>query len=130
MGNMSNMASAALETSLNFLKADSRYEVEKPYYISQMHALPDSSKTNLEFEIQKGIRIIDVRAKKDEFRLFRNGFRWLNHRSSFNVLDGRQSTAESYLRETAAFLREELNAEQIICYDFCVLLLNLGKGHS
>ncbi|KAB5583448.1 hypothetical protein GE09DRAFT_302347 [Coniochaeta sp. 2T2.1] len=108
-------------TSLRFLKYNPRFRFEKPFSIMFPGPLPNNApKTNQEWETYE-VPIYDVRDRKSEFTVEKNGFAWINAPSkavqSAEDLDP-ETFMTLYVDETVELLEKTFHPDRIVCYDY------------
>jgi hypothetical protein len=108
-----------ITADIEFLADLPLYQLEKPYLALLPPSAdrdPDKERlNNLEFEVQRGIAITDVRNRKD-FTIEECGFEALHHESQYlafcDVVD-----VNAYKMETEILLRDNFGAVHVLCYD-------------
>lgn len=77
------------------------------------------------------VTVRDLRGKKDQYTLPKNGFQLLNNPSAHAPHPDRQEYVQAYLQETAACVRRLLDATQAFVFDYRVgLNLNFVRQHA
>ncbi|KAH7397973.1 hypothetical protein BKA64DRAFT_708644 [Cadophora sp. MPI-SDFR-AT-0126] len=102
--------------SLAFISANSRFDSEKPYIISEMPELDIEKQSNIEVDLHNDIPITDGRGQETNFTLEENSFEWVTHSFSSVVNDSDEASME-YAQECVNFLQARLGADRVICYD-------------
>ncbi|KYG48096.1 hypothetical protein M433DRAFT_2265 [Acidomyces richmondensis BFW] len=117
--------SASVRSYTHFLRRDPLYDEEKPY--SLRFTPPDRfPRANIQLD-RHDLDIFDVRPKKDELSLERNGcFVW-NFKSlmQYDDFDNEEKVKEIFLLEVADGLRQRLGARQVQIFEHTV-----RKRHS
>lgn len=108
--------------SLEHLSDIDLYVTEKPYYLSAIPSRNQPEATNLEYSLHRGTPIYDIRGFEAEFSLAENSFAFVTKTFAHAASAGRgeKDGTEKYLREVADWVKDEQNAERVICYDFRV----------
>ena len=110
-----------VSTSLQYLKNLPLYQTQKPFQVyTHIQDVPESEKTNLEFEEHNNVLIRDVRGKEDQFDLDECGFQYIKHATHVDLSDVTKDVADAYLEEIKQLLLEKLKADRVFCYDFRV----------
>ena len=121
---------AACQTTslaLTFLKRLPMYETTQPYELIDFPDVPESDRSNCVFETRHDVRIDDARGRENLFKLSDQGFTFINHVSKclpaisvdgIDMLDDTPPTR--YIEEAANIVREMLNAEGVVCFDWRV----------
>lgn len=115
------MANGDRLASMNFIADIPLYHSEKPFNC-QAKDLPGGEITNLVFETNSGIPVQDVRGRQNEFTLKEHGFMFVNHESQVKSEVGSMDFIHQYLEETIGLLKQQFQADKVICYDLRVRL--------
>jgi hypothetical protein len=113
--------------ALTFLKRLQTYETIQPYELIGFPDIPEADRSNCVFETRYDIDVQNVRGHESLFTLSEHGFCFAKHSSKClptTVADRFDLTGNmppvAYIEETANFVKEKLNAENVICFDWRV----------
>lgn len=117
-----------MRTTLKYLANDPLHEWEKPYEMFGLTEVPENQRSNCQYMTIDGIQLLDVRDSNETFSLKDQGFKYVHHRSKCPLSaddfekpgDALNPNVDAYLKETIAFVRNELGASQVICFDWRV----------
>lgn len=123
--------SQSVLASLNHLKDDPLYRTERPYEVWLDNVPEGLPKTNVQFELQHNVPIVDARSVGLEtFKIEEHGFQFLEQRfpTQFAISgsDAANSTPEQremilgYLDHMGEFLCKSLGGQRAVCYDWRV----------
>ena len=107
--------------SFDYLSDANIYKLEKPYYFSgPLEKDQEQSRSNLEYTTHGNISLRDLRGSEKQLSLDVHGFQLIKHipRVSLDHPDDEQ--IQSYLSETADFLKDTLDVEIVITYNYRV----------
>lgn len=111
-----------VESTLDFIADNPIYKTERPYILTPPGgALGDNSDPRYKTVqlVDVPVTLHDIRGKEDSYILDKAGFEIVPNvtrtdlRSRIHDLEVR----DEYARETEQFLRQELNAEHVHCYN-------------
>ncbi|KAL6827760.1 hypothetical protein V8C40DRAFT_264933 [Trichoderma camerunense] len=105
---------AKKEVYVEYVRDLSKYGTEKPFNLS-FSTYHEGLTTNVEKE-EKGIIVEDVRGQESRFSMETHSFRFIKFPTQ-HPIDGTDDTTFRYLEETKSFLLQELDADEVICYD-------------
>ncbi|KAI1276950.1 hypothetical protein F5Y07DRAFT_388773 [Xylaria sp. FL0933] len=106
--------------SLRFLKPNPRFRFEKPFNVMFPGPLPNNApKTNQEWETHE-VPIYDVRERRSEFTMEKNGFAWIDAPSKAmqNAELDSETFMKLYVDETVELLETTFQPDRIVCYDY------------
>lgn len=107
--------------SFDYLSRDKRYDNEKPYYFSgPLSKDQEHARSNLTYTTHDGIKVRDIRGLEQRLSLEVHGFRLIRHEPRVSLEEPSEQQVHDYLRETAAFLKETLDAELVVTYNYRV----------
>ncbi|KAF5601716.1 uncharacterized protein FSUBG_8082 [Fusarium subglutinans] len=101
---------------IEYLKPDPLYDEQQPYSIASRPPL-GIKRTNI-MQVPVKTSIHNSRGKKAQFSLNVNGFEWVDHPLNFDV--NQDAQVNDYMNEMGTFLRQHLNAEKVIVYDYVI----------
>ncbi|THV52152.1 hypothetical protein BGAL_0087g00120 [Botrytis galanthina] len=105
--------------SFDYLQRTSLYDTEKPYYFSgPLEKEQESTRTNLTYTTHDNIEVRDLREVENQLKLEIHGFQLLSHRSSVDLADPDTDQLQRYLLEVSNFIKNQLNAEVVLCYNY------------
>ncbi|KAM0801936.1 hypothetical protein BDR22DRAFT_845712 [Usnea florida] len=113
-----------MKATLRYLSNLSRYESEKPYELwlpAEQLAVAGVSFTNCEFEERSDITIQDVRSSNALFAFDTTGFKFVSDPLTFDCPDllfKQDTSLKEYLEHTIALVKQEFEAEKVICFDW------------
>lgn len=129
-------------TSLRFAKDLERFKTEVPY---ELFGYPNGASnriTNCEYMTVNNIRVHDIRSTPKDYGIDTTGFKYIHHKSSCelqaenferagNSVDN-NPVVLAYLDETITLVKNELAADQVICFDWrvCPCLLLKYSGYA
>jgi hypothetical protein len=115
-------ASDQLRASFSFFKHESKFESEKPYYVSG--DLPEhlsAVRSNYGYEICSNIPVEDIRDHEGDFRLEDYGFQVFRLPDHFKINQLEQEDRRlGYLDDLVSYITTLLAAEVVVCYDYRV----------
>jgi hypothetical protein len=122
--------------SLNHLKDDPLYRIERPYEVWLDEVPKGLLKTNVKFELYHNVPVVDARSVGlDTFSIEEQGFQFFPqdfpHQFTISGSDAANSSPEQrqailgYLDYMGDFLCESLGAERAVCYDWRVSICSL-----
>jgi len=107
--------------SFDYLEKSDLYDSEKPYYFSgPLEKDQESGRTNLTYTNHDGIQLHDLRGVEHQLKLNVHGFQLLNHHSQIDLVDPSDEQLQDYLREVSFFIKDQLEAEVVLSYNFRV----------
>ena len=115
-----------VSATLTYLSDLPIYQNEKLYELWVSEPPADIPQTNSEFTEVHGISIHDARQLTDRCSLDSTGFAWITHMSNFllngeELLKGDQpEKLKAYLEECMDLVKERLEAEHVVCFDWRV----------
>ncbi|KAL4900656.1 hypothetical protein BDW74DRAFT_161297 [Aspergillus multicolor] len=110
-------------SSIQELADPSRYATEKLYHISgNLSKEIENRRTNIHYVVRNGVCFHDLRGTESSLDLDRDGFCYKVVPHSLDVdsdedLNGNE-LLQQYIVDCLAFLKVELGAEHIVCYDY------------
>lgn len=109
------------QCSFDFLSRSDLYKTEKPYYFSgPLQPSQESSRTNLQYTRHENIDIRDIRGLESQLTLEKDGFVLLHHEPTIELDQPTDEQIHAYLDEVTAFIKKELSAEAVVCYNYRV----------
>jgi hypothetical protein len=118
--NTDNMSSTAVRFA--YLRPDPKYLYEKPFIFESTTSYDIPTRTNTEKD-EYACKVEDVRGQESKFTYAQHGFRYLIHHSKIDQLNIDNHDTLGYANETMELLKNEFNAERVICYDVRVSFL-------
>jgi hypothetical protein len=117
-------------TSVKFayLRPDPKYAYEKPFIFESTTSYDVPTKTNTEKD-ELTVCLEDIRGQEYNFTCAGHGFRYFEHHSNIDQLNTDNYDALGYANETMELLKDEFNAERVICYDVRVSLRPYVSAH-
>ena len=107
--------------SFDYLSRDKLYDDEKPYYFSgPLSKDQEKARSNLAYTTHDGIKLRDIRGFEHSLSLDIHGFRMLKYKPQVSLVDPDDQQIHGYLTETSNFLKEVLDAEAVITYNYRV----------
>jgi len=111
--------SAVSSCSFDFLTKSELYDSEKPYYFSgALEPEQENQRSNLKYTTHDGIELRDLRGLEHLLSLEAHGFELLRHESKANLVEPSDDDLERYLEETSTFVKQHLDAELVLAYNF------------
>ena len=101
------------------------YDIEKPFEL-WYPAEPQFPRTNCKFVDHTNVPVKDARTSLDGLTLDTAGFQFVHHKSQslpkagHGGIHGGDAGLEAYLNETITLVRDHLEAETVLCYDWRV----------
>jgi hypothetical protein len=99
-----------------YLRSDPKYIYEKPFIFESTISYDIPARTNIEKD-EHDVYLKDVRGQESKFTCLEHGFRYLVHHSKIDQSNIDNHDALGYARETMELLKNEFEAERVICYD-------------
>jgi hypothetical protein len=110
-----------VSSTFSYLKRDSRYASEKPYYYSGDLPLDyENSRTNLKFEVGPPVLLRDLRVVKEHIHLDTHGVELFKNSSKTLAELRFGEIPQLYLQEMSNIVKIKLQAELVITYDYRV----------
>ena len=107
--------------SFDYLTKSGYYDAVKPYnFAGVLDPKHESNRNNLMYTTQDGIKLKDLRGSEHLLSLETHGFEFLSHKPKANLIDPNEDDLQQYFEETAAFIKQHLNAEHVTSYVFRV----------
>jgi hypothetical protein len=106
--------------TLSFIKAE-KYESIKPYFFSG--PLPpdqETLRTNLEYTRRDDVSMLDLRGLEHVLDIQQHGFQFLKRPTAISTEKSEDEFIKSYMEETTLILKDQLNADIVLCYDYRV----------
>lgn len=116
----------ATPCEFSYIKISDHHSVEKPYYYSG--PLPpdqEEPRTNTEFASHGNITAYNIRGHEHEASLDQHGFEFRVVPTKVNIsqpVDREEKFGEEYMEEVSAWLKNELQAELVLCYNCRVMI--------
>jgi hypothetical protein len=108
-------------TSTFYLDHDEKFENEKPY---ELRFVPPKGfpARNCTWSSYDKIKVTDVRGRESDFRLNRHGFQLCRLETALNTDDfaNNELVEQTYLKEAAQCLKEILQADRVLVFDYSV----------
>ena len=114
-----NMASSPVKFA--YLRPDLKYTYEKPFIFESTTSYDVPTRTNTEKD-DCIVHLEDIRGQESSFTCLEHGFRYFEHHSKIDHSNTDNHDALGYASETMELLKNEFNAERVICYDIRVSL--------
>jgi len=99
-----------------YLRPDPKYSSEKPFIFESTTSYDVPTRTNTEKD-EYDSKVEDVRGQESKFTYAEHGFRYLVHYSRIDQSNVDNHDTLGYANETMELLKNEFNAERVICYD-------------
>lgn len=99
-----------------YLRPDPKYTYEKPFIFESTTSYDVPTKTNTEKD-DYVVHLEDIRGQEFDYTYAEHGFRYFEHYSSIDQTNTDNHDALAYANETIELLKNEFNAERVICYD-------------
>jgi hypothetical protein len=107
--------------AFHFLKRSPTYDEVKPYYFSgALEDMQEQARSNLEYDIQDGIQLTDLRGLEHKLSLGRHGFQLLRHEPVIDLNDPSEEDMNRYLEDVVDMVKKHLGAEAAFAYNFRV----------
>lgn len=103
---------------LTFLKNLPDYDFIKPYYVSGV--LPknlEPSRTNIQYEMRRGISVTNIRGIENKLILATHGFQFMQIPENVVNLDVGGIQKQEYIENITTLVKEFLDAPFGLCYD-------------
>lgn len=105
-------------SSVQELDDPSRYINEKLYHISgKLDEENEERRTNIKYVVRDGVRFYDLRGNESSPNLDRDGFCYNLLPHTLEYAGGEQAL-QKYIDDSLAYIKAELGAEKVICYDY------------
>ena len=129
-GRMAEPLSVLFESTVScsflFLSDLLLYQTTKPYFYSgELKPEHECQRTNLVYTEHDGIQVRDLRGFQHKLDLGFHGFCFLSCQSKVDLSIPNETTTLAYLRETCATIKDLLEAEKVVCYDYKVCIHGL-----
>lgn len=110
------------ETKCELMFIDGRrYRTVKPYYISRaLEGLDDDMRTNLAYDCRRDVVAHDLRGLQDRLTLAEHGIKCFSYAEPLPLSLTDHDNLEQYMETIAETLKNELDAELVLCYDYRV----------
>lgn len=127
---LGKMAKKDLKASVNYLKRDSLYDVEKPYTIYvDISKVPGAKGTNI-LTTPVSVEVKDVRGLQDKPSLEKNGFELIELEDfPFDCFEDEDWIRQTYYPSISQFLVAKLGARQVHVFEHQVRTPYRGHGH-
>ena len=115
-------------SSVQELDNPSRYVNEKLYHISgKLDEENEERRTNIKYVLRDGVRFYDLRGNESSPNLDRDGFCYkiLPHTLEYA---GGERAFQKYIVDSIAYIKANLGAEKVICYDYFVCRIYSQNG--
>lgn len=111
--------SAVTDCSFDYLTRSELYDAVKPYnFAGALGPEQESHRSNLTYTTHDGIKLKDLRGSEHLLNLETHGFELLRDEPKANLDEPSDEDLATYLEETAAFLKQHLDAEFVMAYNF------------
>ncbi len=109
-------------TSMYFLQPQQLYRAEKPY---SLRFVPPEGfpRSNIALEKHNDVEIRDIRPRVGELSFSKHGFKIMpvHSKMTYDDFDDEEKIVDTYLREVADALRDELGAKHVHIFEHTVV---------
>ena len=111
------------KVTMGYLPDHELYQVEKPFFSNvPFFHIPGAKQHNIKTAYYEGIPVTDIRDNEDAISLDKQGFEIRRRTELFeeHLFADEEWIKRQYCPQTETFLKRELGATQVVCFDHTV----------
>jgi hypothetical protein len=109
-----------ITAEFNFINGDDFTSIKPYFYGGDLPSDKEYLRSNITYKPVADIGVVDIGGCKDEFNLEQHGLEFLEPTDLLRALPGTEDELKRYLTNLAEWLRDVLQAERAIVYDYAV----------
>ena len=124
MSVLSSLRGPQTPATFSFLKHEDKFAHEKPYYYNGPLATgQEALRSNFGYEVISNVPVTDIRGSETQLTLEEDGVEVVNFTPRTSLAAPWESLPiQTYLDEVAAFVKQKLQAQHVLAYNYKVSL--------